>query len=433
MKALIVEPSSVYQLLLRELLSGVSISASFVESGNEAKKRIDEEEYDFVVVAMHLADMTGIEFSQLVRANDNPIHIPIIMLTSECDDNLIEKCCAAGIHEVYQKSSIKELKNTFRILAGKSYIVSRVSGRIAYVEDQISLANMTIEILESMGVTVDHFCLGEELYAHLQNNEYDLLLVDIMLPGEMDGYGLVSSVRKLGDPLGRIPILALSVKSDDLQRINILRCGANDFVAKPVVQAELAARVKNLITNKLLLDKMDRHTALLEQLVMVDPLTSLYNRHYLNEVSRKQISESIRHCYPFSMIMVDLDYFKDINDKYGHDVGDQVLVSVAAVLQTFCRNEDTVARYGGEEFLLLFPHCDMKQAKERAAVLCHLIEDLRPLGIQVTASFGVSSIRKGSTDFDSLFKEADKAVYRAKTNGRNCVAFEPFDAVPICP
>ena len=155
---------------------------------------------------------------------------------------------------------------------------------------------------------------------------------------------------------------------------------------------------------------------------MTDQLTSLYNRHYLVDTAPKHLSEARRHNYPLSVVVIDLDHFKSINDTHGHTVGDVVLRETGNMLANAVRDEDVVARFGGEEFVALLSHCDLQSALSKTEDLRAKLEALKPAGLTVTGSFGVASYDpERHDDFSQIFSDADKAVYEAKDSGRNCV------------
>ena len=203
-----------------------------------------------------------------------------------------------------------------------------------------------------------------------------------------------------------------------------MKIGANDYVAKPVVNEELVARLTNLITQKKLFDQVEMQREKLHMLAMTDQLTTLYNRHFLSDMAPRRLKEVERHGFGLSLIVVDIDHFKQINDVYGHEAGDTVLKEVALVLKNNCREEDMAVRLGGEEFVVLLPHCFREGAINKAEFFRKEIESLSPLNINVTASFGVTSIEgKSKIEFSEMFHSADKALYSAKENGRNQVVY----------
>ena len=193
-------------------------------------------------------------------------------------------------------------------------------------------------------------------------------------------------------------------------------------------QAELTVRVKNLISAQQLLQQVIDQKKDLEQLAMTDQLTGLNNRYYLQLFVRKTLSEVKRHAQPLSLVMIDLDKFKAINDTFGHEQGDEVLVKIAAVLKANSRFEDTVVRLGGDEFLLVLPHCSLLQATNKAESIRVAISQLTLTEASITAaaSFGVASTEQGEFSFKKLLALADKAAYQAKNLGGNTVRSIPL-------
>jgi two-component system cell cycle response regulator len=223
-------------------------------------------------------------------------------------------------------------------------------------------------------------------------------------------------------------VLALSAFDDPARRVELLRSGANDYVSKPILEEELIARVGNLIRAKRLFDQVKAQQRNLEKLAVTDPLTGLYNRHYLATASKQQVANSRRHEEPLSLIVLDLDHFKRINDEHGHSRGDLVLTEVGQVLGRTAREGDICARIGGEEFVIVLTRCSLEGAVSKARQVRSEIEGLRPAGLTVTASLGVATFdRAGDADFDGLFKRADDAAYRAKRSGRNRVEISTPD------
>ena len=245
-------------------------------------------------------------------------------------------------------------------------------------------------------------------------------MADIVLSGQVTGLGLVRSVRSMEGEKCRIPILGLSALEDAARKIEMLRLGANDYVSKPVVEEEFMARVGNLITSKQLLDQVQQQRRELRERSIRDQLTGLYNRHYLAEVSAQMVSNAHRQQEPISVLMLDLDHFKKVNDTYGHDVGDKVLAAIGRLLSGNGRIGDVAARFGGEEFVVILSNCRADDALLRAERLLDEIRALRPADLFVSASVGVATLDLvAKMDFDQLFKAADEAAYAAKQGGRN--------------
>ena len=203
-------------------------------------------------------------------------------------------------------------------------------------------------------------------------------------------------------------------------RIKLLHAGINDYVTKPPIEEELAARVNNLITNKRLADQVRKQQRSLFNIAMTDQLTTCHNRHSLSDYAPKYIKDAVRYDYPLSVMILDLDFFKRINDEFGHTTGDIVLSDIGKLLMATCRQGDIVSRIGGEEFLILLPHCNIYDALHKAENIRSMIELSEPAGLNITASIGIASlIKQHNEDFDNLYKAADSAVYQSKENGRN--------------
>ena len=296
----------------------------------------------------------------------------------------------------------------------------RMEGEVLLVEDSATSALFCCRLLSRLGLTTDHCCSAEDAIERLEKKSYDLILVDYMLAGKETGLAVIRAVRAADGPRAAIPILAISSIEDAASRVEILRSGANDFVAKPVVAEELEVRVSNLLVMRRLVRQLELQNEAMRELAMRDQLTSLFNRHYLDRHLPAVIREAVEHRSPLSLILIDLDHFKQINDAYGHRTGDLVLEEVAALLQDRAGEGEIVARIGGEELLVVLPGLGAEAAAEKAESLRREVEELRPTGVPLTASFGVGTLQEGES-YEQLFRRVDKAVYRAKSGGRNRV------------
>jgi two-component system cell cycle response regulator len=244
----------------------------------------------------------------------------------------------------------------------------------------------------------------------------------------MNGDELVSKIRSYEDGRGFIPIIAITDDHDDQRRISLYQSGVNDFLQKPILHEELMVRIGNLITNKRLLDKVHDIRRELFSLATTDKLTGCHNRHSLMEFSDKFISQALRHRYPVSLLVIDLDHFKAVNDNHGHAIGDVVLELTGSLLNESFRDGDLVSRYGGEEFVVLMTHCNGENARIKAEELRLAIENLEPHGLTITTSIGVTSLEPGiERDFEDMFHAGDEGVYKAKENGRNQIVYIGLD------
>jgi diguanylate cyclase (GGDEF)-like protein len=258
---------------------------------------------------------------------------------------------------------------------------------------------------------------GAQALAVCKSNPPDLVLLDIVMPG-MDGFEVCTRLK--ADELTRnIPVIFVTAHTDAEQETHGLDVGAVDFISKPVNPAVVRARVKTHLTLKLQSDVM-------RKLVFLDGLTGVYNRRYFDQQLSIELARSVRNKSPLALIMLDVDFFKRYNDRYGHQVGDDCLRQVAlCVKEGLRRPADLVARYGGEEFACILPETDFASAM---AIAIDLEQRVRAKGIPhadsevasvVTVSLGVAGWEAGATvEAGALLAESDLQLYQAKHAGR---------------
>ena len=422
LQALVIEPSRLYQSILSQVLSDKQFEIVIKESGHDGLAYIKNHPVDLICLSMQLPDIDGIQLCSRIRANSNNLKTAIVMITANEDKDNLQNALIAGATEVFYKNELAEFSFYLDYFMEGLGRETNIPGRIIYIEDQKSLAMVTMALLKEQGYQVTHFTNADDALCELQESEYDLVLTDLMLEGKKSGYALVREIKQLTGRYADIPILAISGLTDMHRKIELLKSGVSDYIEKPVIDEELLARVQNLVRMRHLLDKVETQRAEMRELAMLDQLTKLYNRHYLMDAGPKKLSESIRHKIDMSLLVIDLDHFKNINDTHGHDVGDEVLIEVAATIRSLCRNEDIAARFGGEEFIVVLNHCNEANALNKAETIREHISNLDIHGIKVTASVGVTALSfETDSDFAMLFKKADKAVYKAKEKGRNRV------------
>jgi len=265
---------------------------------------------------------------------------------------------------------------------------------------------------------------GVEGFKLLVSNHVDIILCDIEMPG-IDGLkflALLQSREELKDK----PVIMLTSHDDVATKVRGLESGASDYITKPFEPAELVARLKVHLQLKTLQDELRRSNRLLLELSQTDPLTRLCNRRSLTEMLESELNRCQRNLAPCSLIMCDIDHFKKVNDEYGHQAGDNVLVIIAELLQEHLRPYDLAARYGGEEFCLVLPETNLNHAEEVAERIRTRVESYGFSGnlsaLKLTLSLGVASVSGGRIKTeDELIRLADEALYLAKNNGRNRV------------
>ncbi len=304
--------------------------------------------------------------------------------------------------------------------------------RVLVVEDSRTQADWLAQVLSHEGYQVAIARDGRAAVRHVRDDPPDLVLLDMILP-DMDGLEVLRVVKERSEEQF-IPVIVLSAKSDLDSRVIGLRTGADDFLAKPLAVAEILARAAAMLRIKTLQDQLRAAKSQLERLSITDGLTGLHNRRHFEIRLEEEFRRSQRYTDPVSLLILDLDRFKDLNDQHGHPFGDRVLRETAQLIRSSVRAPDICARYGGEEFAVIMPKTDLKGAMATAERILkamrqktHRIEDTdaargEPAEILVAASIGIASCpSKIVTGPDLLVKFADEALYQAKSAGRDTI------------
>src|ERR1035437_1679634 len=253
---------------------------------------------------------------------------------------------------------------------------------------------------------------GMEGLAAMREWNPTLVLLDVIMP-TMDGFDVLK-VKATDKDIKLIPTVIITSMKDESQKLEGFDLGAIDYLTKPFSPTELSARVKNLVAYAAALRKAEEES-------VVDVLTTLHNRRYFDDKWGDQVIQTARYGDPLSLIYLDIDHFKSVNDIYGHEMGDIVLKAVAEVLRTQVRASDLLARIGGEEFCIGLSHT----GEDGAAILAEKIREaielnnFEPYPKTCTISLGVAATPDVSPE--KLLEFADKALYRAKKSGRNTV------------
>jgi diguanylate cyclase (GGDEF)-like protein len=294
------------------------------------------------------------------------------------------------------------------------------NARVLVADDSLVIRSVLRKQLEEYGHEVVEARDGVEALASVRARAPDIILLDVEMPN-LDGHQVLAELQR--DPvLAEIPVVFLTGRSTTADVVEGLRLGAHDYLAKPFEPAELLARVSAALRVKRLQDELRVRNAELDTLSRTDALTRLPNRRHLLERLDESAASARRHGGVMAVLMVDVDHFKNVNDRFGHDVGDVVLQEVAARLQSACRAEDIAGRWGGEEFLVVAATTTIDGAAELGErVRASIAADGVMAGeekVSVTVSVGAAS---GGGDVDDLLRRADAALYTSKAAGRNQV------------
>ncbi|NNJ91242.1 MAG: diguanylate cyclase [Gammaproteobacteria bacterium] len=298
---------------------------------------------------------------------------------------------------------------------------------ILVVDDSTTERRFLSVILGRFGHNILEVSSGTEALDLIIKNDIniDLILMDVNMP-EIDGYQTANQVRNLqtNNGIEWQPIIFLSGRNTPSDIAMGIESGGDDFIIKPVNSITLQAKIHAMsrISNmrKRLMDVQHQ----LEKQAHFDELTGISNRRHFLQLLDKEISRSHRQAIPLSLSFFDIDKFKQVNDTYGHRVGDEVLKRVAHVVSCDLRREDIFGRLGGEEFCIFLPGQSLEKAKkivERYRFAIEAVSHESAIGkFNVTASFGISELTKQDS-VNSLLEKADRLLYRAKKNGRNRV------------
>jgi diguanylate cyclase (GGDEF)-like protein len=301
-----------------------------------------------------------------------------------------------------------------------------MSNSVLIIDDSDAVRERIIKTLESFDLFSRYYEAedGLEGFKKLLASPVDVILCDLEMP-RIDGFKFLAMMKSRPD-LQDTPVIMLTGRDDRDLKIKGLGQGASDYITKPFDAEELVARVRVHLKIKNLQDDLKRTNELLLELSNTDHLTGLFNRRYLMESLGKEVQRSLRTGGNLSMIILDIDHFKQVNDSYGHLQGDIVLQKVAQQLQKELRAYDIAARYGGEEFIAVLPDATLEAATFVANRVRTSVQATRFNGelsrLSLTISLGVAMFtQQECSTVDSFIKLADDALFRAKANGRNRV------------
>ena len=304
---------------------------------------------------------------------------------------------------------------------------SSKSALILVVDDDVFMRKILVRYLERERYQLIEAANGMEALKIYQAYQPDVILLDAMMP-ILDGFECCSQLQNLpnGD---HTPVLIITALEDRESVDRAYEAGASDYVTKPIHWAVLRQRVRHLIEQSYLRQKLEAANQELQRLVSIDGLTQMANRRCLDDYLDQECKRASREQIPISLVLCDIDFFKNYNDNYGHQEGDHCLQEVAqAISKSTNRPADLVARYGGEEFVIVLPNTDAQGSVNVAIRATEVMRSLKlphsysKVAPYVTISCGVATLLP-SQEFEptDLLKAADQALYKAKAEGRNCV------------
>jgi two-component system cell cycle response regulator len=299
---------------------------------------------------------------------------------------------------------------------------STLEAHVLIVDDDVAIRESMNEFVDMSGYRASTAMSAEEALEKLAGGDIDVVITDIMLPG-MDGLELTDRIKKNHD----IDVIVMTGYSGDYSYEEAISKGASDFVFKPVRFEELLLRLRRVLKERRLTQERIHMLDKLKRLSITDGLTKLYNSRYFYNQLRAEIDRTSRYQRPLSLLLLDIDQFKDYNDNFGHLEGDKVLVALGQVIRTCLRKMDSAYRYGGEEFTVILPETEGDEAATVAERIRSAVEREKfyPRGqktsVSITISLGVTEYIQ--EERVAIFvQRADKAMYLSKQSGRNRVS-----------
>jgi two-component system cell cycle response regulator len=449
-RVLIVDDVLANVKLLEARLSAEYLEILTAYNGADALDICARERVDVVLLDVMMPGMDGFEVCRRLKQSPGTMHVPVIMVTALDQPSDKVQGLDAGADDFLTKpvddiALVTRVKNLARLkllgdeLAMRTMTAGELGlptvapsptpsfreepGRILIVEDhERSAARMREALARTHSVMVEPDL--QEALLKVAEAGCDLLMVSLNL-GRADGLRLCAQVRAL-ERTRHLPMIVLLDPGDDARLLRALDMGVNDYLMRPIDRNEMLARVRTQIRRKRHADQLRMRLERSVELAIIDPLTGLHNRRYMESHLKTLVAQSIQLERPLSVLVADIDHFKAVNDTWGHDIGDKVLREFAMRFKSNIRGVDLACRLGGEEFLSIMPDTDMHGAllvgeRVRACVAGLPFEAAASGSLQVTASVGVATLQGCLDTPETLFKRADEALYAAKREGRNRV------------
>jgi two-component system cell cycle response regulator len=451
-RVLIVDDIPTNVRLLDARLTAEYYDVLTASSGREALDICAATDLDIILLDVMMPGMDGFEVCAALKASPKTHHIPVLMLTALDQPSDRVRGLEVGADDFLTKpvddvqlmarvKSLVRLKNLTDELRARTHTSQQIAIEDAQrAMDAISADGAHILLIDSdprhaervrsylaPRHHVDVLPNPTDAVLKVGEEDYELAIVAMAL-GDVDPLRVCSQMRTL-ERTRNLPILLMAEETDRPRVMRGLDLGINDFIMRPIERNELAARVRTQIRRHRYAVELRESVNHTMALAVTDELTGLYNRRYFERHLGIMLQKAVEQDRDMAVMLIDMDFFKAVNDTHGHDTGDAVLREFALRLRRNIRGVDLACRYGGEEFVVLMPDTDYRQAqgvaeRVRTAVAERSFEVGGNRGLAVTVSVGVA-LNEGATDTpDVILKRADIALYRAKREGRNRVVFD---------
>jgi two-component system, cell cycle response regulator len=418
-------------------------------NGVDALESVQRTKPDIVLLDVMMPGIDGIEVCKRIKSNPQTQHIPVVMVTALDQPEDRVRGLEAGADDFLTKpvndvslfcrvKSLVRLKmltdelrtrsigaETMHATGSSKPAVETPPGKILVVDNRSAVAERIRSALAGRhDVTVSDDPKAALTLASEQLERFELVVINLDMDG-FDALRLCSQLKSL-DHTRQTPILII-VDPDDHQRLlRALDMGVNDYLIRPIDKQELLARVNTQIRRCRYTEQLRLSVRASIEMAVTDALTGLYNRRYLETHLAHLVEHSINRGKPLSVLTLDVDFFKPVNDTHGHDAGDRVLQELAGRIKAAVRNVDMACRTGGEEFVVVLPGTELAVAEKigermRKAVAGKRFNAGTEGGLSITISAGISTLSGIDDKVEDILKRADQALYRAKREGRNRV------------
>jgi len=446
-RILIVDDNPLNVNLLEAKLPSKDYEILHAYNGKEALEKADRELPDLILLDVMLPELDGYEVTKRLRNNPRTNDIPIILITALQDteekitglesgaDEFLNRPVDTAELQARVKSliALKQYGEQLRLRIQSEQMFPTVTAPLQYqkektlllVEDDEVAARLILSYLKDQPYHVEFLTDGVNAVRRIEQGQIDLILLDILLSG-MDGFEICQHLKEMAH-VQSIPIVMITCLKDTESKIRGIELGVDDFLVKPVHKEILIARINALLKKKEAIDRLafDYERAL--RSAITDKLTGLYNYGYFKQFLQLEIERSIRQRHPLTLIMLDIDNFKQFNDTHGHLAGDEILRALAQLINRIIRKIDLAARYGGEEFAVILPYTTTKGALIVAERLRQAVESYpfmyktSLLSATLTISIGIASFDSKIKTVEDLIERSDTALYMAKREGKNRV------------
>ena len=422
MKILHLDGSSFFQKVVQRGTIAGMYELTGCSSIKEAKKHLATQEFDLILTGQELEDGSAADF--LTEIAGTEYHdIPVIMLTSSDTMKLRETYFELGVIDFISKNGFTQEKLNDHIdnINQQDVLIEELAkASIAIIDDSQFSIKVIKKILGLYDIKdIDTYTNPEDLL--VSEKKYDVYMVDMVLPN-ISGKQLVMTLRQ-EHPIA--VIIVISSLGNYKTVLHALESGADDYIIKPFDARLLTARLKSNFRNFLMMAELEKRRKEMEVLAVTDGLTGAKNRRFALDQLEKEIQRSKRHGGPLSILLLDLDNFKTINDTYGHAQGDNVLLELSKMFLADCRDIDIFGRYGGEEFVFIMPETSLPQAVKTAERLREKFSLMKFTASEsyFSTTFSGGVVQWKGEPLSQLLKKSDLLLYKAKDDGRNTIKY----------